>query len=162
MSDYLISAESLLILFLLQAMFVYLGSCIKIHVPIKVYRACFATEAILLAAYIVFRFVVGTLPESLFAVIVGYVAYYMIIWFSYGSLRHWTIDPKKEYTFIPQRVHEFGNNVCAVGGYIEEDGLKMYVYVDDNELCLSAKKDVPVKVKYRKWKNFAAYFNVAE
>lgn len=162
MNDYILSRQILMVLFFAHCVFTYLGSTAKVNVPAKVYKVGFLVEVLLVTAYIVYTCIVEPFYNGVTAAIFGYLAVYASIWFSYVGLRHWIIIPNKIYEFRPEHIEEWNTGEKAVGGYITESGKEMYVYVDDDELRENVKKDVPAKIKYREWKNFAAHFDVVK
>ena len=162
MSDYILSRQILIALFFVHCLFSYLGSTVKLNVPAKVYNACFLTEVLVLTAYIIYTCVTEPFYNGIAAGIFGYLMVYLSIWFSYAALQHWTIVPDKIYDFHPENVRCWEDGDHAVGGYITESGKKMFVYIDDEELCETVKKDSQIKVKYREWRNFAAHFDLVE
>lgn len=162
MNEEILSRQILMVLFFFHVLFTYLGSTKKINVPAKVYNTCFGVEVLLVTLYIIYTCITEPFYNGIVAGLVGYFAVYVSIWLSYISLKHWTIAVDKIYDFYPENVKKRNDEMQAVGGYITESGREMFVYVDNDEYLKNVRKDVPVKIKYREWKNFAAHFDLAD
>lgn len=162
MEEYILSRQILIVLFCAQCLFTYFGSTFKANMTAKAYNAFFCIEAVLVTAYIVYACIAEPFYFDIVSAILGYTLVYGAILFSFLGLKHWTIVPNKIYDFYPDHVKEWDNVDDGCGGYIRESGKKIYVYVNDDELFKDGNKKVPIKVKYREWKNFSARFDVAK
>ncbi len=164
MREEILSRQILMVVFFCHVLFTYLGSTKKFDVPAKVYKAFFGIEVLLITGYIIYTCVTEPFYNGIVAGIIGYVFVYISVCSSYLSLKHWTIDSDKVYDFYPELIKEWNDGPKAIGGYITESGQKMFVYVDveDDAYLKNVKRDVPIKIKYREWENFAAHFTLVD
>lgn len=158
----ILSREIFLSLAFVHLLITFAGAQMKLYVPAKIYKSLFAFELFVVTAYIVYTCVTEPFYNGIGLAIFGYVTLYFIIWLSYGSLKHWTINPVKTYSFYPDRVVEKPSGERLLGGYITESGSKFCVYIDDAQYFTTAKRDVPLNVKYRGWVRFSVRVDVIE
>ena len=160
--DYILSREILMILFFVHCWLIMFGSTVKFYVPIKAYKSFFVLEVSAVSGYIVYTCVTEPFYNGVFVAILGYLMIYFIIWATYISLRHWVINPNKEYEFKPENRVEWATGEKALDGYITESGERFHVYIDDEKIYHDVDKEDVYLVRFREWKKFAPRVDVVE
>ena len=158
----ILSREILFVLAFIHLLITFAGSQMKVYVPAKIYKSLFAFELFVVTAYIVYTCVTEPFYNGIGAAIFGYAMLYGLMWLTYGSLKHWIINPEEIYSFYPDRVIETPSGERLLGGYITEAGSKFCVYIDNAQYFTTAKRDVPLSVKYRGWVRFSTRVDVIE
>ena len=159
MENYITSRVIFMVLIMLQCFITMIGAKTKVYVPAKLYKWLFALEVLAVTAFVVYGCVKEPFYNGIALAVLGYLVIYFVIFLSYISLKHWTINPNTAYEFMPEHIVVLQSGKNVVDGYICEAGCKFHVFIDDTDYIKGVKKEITL-VKYREIIGFRHFCDV--
>ena len=159
MESYITSRVIFIVLIMLHCFITMIGAKTKVYVPAKLYKWLFALEVLAVTAFVVYGCVKEPFYDGIALAVLGYLVIYFVIFLSYISLKHWTINPNTAYEFMPEHILVLQSGTTVIDGYICEAGSRFRIYVDDPDYIAGVKKEITL-VKYREIIGFRMFFNL--